>query len=313
MHTLQAMIEGIGVHMMRGSEQDYARFSAALNTLSREIGDPSSTLALCDVASRTVEILRTYGQSTTNYFCLQNHQMQSMIAMLTETVAEISGHSNDSISRLQEVEREIEAASGLDDMRAITARLERCLVAVREAVAEQKRMVAGTVARLKRCVQETGAPSSAETEFDRIPEARPDMTELSLFPYVSVFQLHHSDRIASRFGESARLEMLTLIHRALKSVLGPGDRILRRNQTAFVLFLDSDASINVVRTRLALAVARIRQNHIELGKNSALLAIVVDWTLFAQSHYLNLGAALAAVDSFLQSGLLTQPGSPRKE
>jgi hypothetical protein len=305
--------------MVRGSEVDYSRFSGALNTLSREIGEPSSTLALCDVASRTVDTLRSYGQSTTNYFSQQNHQMQSMIAMLTQTVAEISGQSDDSISRLQAVEKEIEAASGLDDMRAITTRLERCLAAVREAAAEQKRMAAGTVARLKRCIQESGmpasaaAPSSAETEFDRIPEARAEMTELALFPYISVFQLHHGDRIASRFGEAARLEMLSLIHRSLKSVLGPGDRILRRNQTAFVLFLDSDASINVVRTRLALAVARIRQNHIEMGKNSALLAIVVDWTLFAQSHYPTLAAALAAVDSFLQSGLLTQAGSPRKE
>ena len=93
--------------------------------------------------------------------------------------------------------------------------------------------------------------------------------------------------------------MLGVISEVLKSIQGPNDRLTRWKGPSFVMFLNSADHLIFVRRRLGTAVARIGQRYVELGKNSALLAVGVDWTIFQQARYASLDLALAEVDAFL--------------
>ena len=72
-----------------------------------------------------------------------------MIAMLTETVADLSGQTDVSVARLQAIEKQVERASELDDIRTLRASLGDSLQALREAAAEQRSSSAATVERLR--------------------------------------------------------------------------------------------------------------------------------------------------------------------
>jgi GGDEF domain-containing protein len=233
-----------------------------------------------------------------------------MIAMLTETVADLSGQTDVSVARLQAIEKQVELASELNDIRTLKTQLGDSLHALREAAAQQRSSSAATVARLRGQIAKSRQPTSdhpkepPKTPVDDaaaglMPEPSDDPAEPVPTSYVAAFKLQRADHIASRFGEAAKTQMLSLIAAKLKTVLGPSDRLLRWKGTSFVMFIDSPETIQDVRVRLAGVVAETSQQYIEVGRKSTLLSVGVDWIVFPQSGRANLDVVFAEVDSFL--------------
>jgi hypothetical protein len=99
---------------------------------------PQSDMTLLGISGDAAEALDTHCQHTTAYHREQHEERQSMIAMLTETLADISGQTDASVTRLQAIEKQVERASELVDIRALRASLAESLLALREAAALQR-------------------------------------------------------------------------------------------------------------------------------------------------------------------------------
>src|ERR1035437_8906020 len=110
------LLDAMAKHMVRGNETDIRIFRRTLNRLARHMEEPQSTMTVPDIFSGAVEALETYCQRTTEYFLEQNRERHSMVAMLADTVAELSGQTDVSVTRLQAIEKQIEQASELDDI-----------------------------------------------------------------------------------------------------------------------------------------------------------------------------------------------------
>jgi GGDEF domain-containing protein len=269
--------------------------------------EPPSALGLLSIASEAVEAVETYSQCTSRYLREESEQMQSMVAMLTDTVADLSGQTDESVGRLQIIERQIERASELDDIRALSASLESCLLAVREAAAQQRNSSAATVRRLQgqidfaqaRSAQDRGQPSLNEAEIDFVSELGEALPQPATTRYVAVFKLQRAEHITARFGENTSQQMLLHVGQSLKAVLGADDRLLRWKGNSFVIFLNSTNTIQEVRARLSEAVAATGQHYIEAGRKTALLSVGVDWIVFPEAQCASLDAVFAEVDSFL--------------
>ena len=305
------LLDGIAAHAVRGGGADLSALKRTLGGLQRRINQPPSALDLLEISSDAVEALETYSQRTTDYLREQNEQLQSMVAMLTEALADVSGQSEASVARLQAIELQIERARELDDMRAVRASLENCLLAMREAAAQQRTGSSATVRRLqgqidaaqKRIFQNRAPVQPYHPEADLTPELFEELPETAPNSYVAVFKLQRAEHIASRFGDGAKQQMLSVIGRSLKSVLGPTDRLLRWKTTSYVMFLNSTAAIQEVRGQLAAAVAATGQQYVEVGRKAALLSIGVDWTVFPQAQCTSLDGVFTEVDSFLASSI----------
>ncbi len=303
------LLEGVERHMVRGREVDSRAFGRTMKELLRRMEAPPSALDLLEVSSEAIDALETYSQKTGEYLRDGNEQMQSMISMLTDTLADVSGQADASVARLHAIEHQIEVASGLEDMRTLSASLESCLAALREAAAEQRRGSASTVQRLReqiRTAQTRVSPGRASPAFDGsdidlVPEPLEETGEISATAYVAAFKLQRAEHIASRFGDGVKHQMLALISQSLKKVLRSGDRLLRWKGTSFVMFVKSTATLGELRAELAEAVAQTGQHYVEVGKKSALLSIGVDWTVFPQAQCASLDAVFAEVDAFLRS------------
>jgi GGDEF domain-containing protein len=304
------LLDAISTHAVRGRDSDGKTFAHTLTGLLRRLDEPPSSFKLLEIASEAVEAIETHALGTTEYFREQNEQMQAMLAMLTQTLADISGQTDGSVTRLQAIEQQIVRASGLDDIRALSSSLESCLAAVREAAVQQKKSSMATVGRLRdhievtenRMVQDRVAAPAKSYEMDLVTEAdtsaSPEEREATI-SYVAAFKLQRSDHIVARFGAGAKNQMLSLISQTLKSVLGPQDRLLRWKGTSFVMFLNSSATISEIRVLLTEAVGRTGQHYIEVGKKTALISIGVDWIVFPRSQCPSLDAVFTEVDSFL--------------
>jgi len=101
--------------------------------------EPPAALGLLEIASEATEALEEYGQRTTEYLHGLHEQMQTMLSMLTDTLADILGRSDASVARLHAIEQQIERASELDDMRALSSSLQSCLMALRKRAPRRSR------------------------------------------------------------------------------------------------------------------------------------------------------------------------------
>lgn len=301
------LLEAIATHMVRGNETDFKVLRRTFNGLARQMEGPQSAMSLLSISSDAVEAFETHCQRTTDYFREQNEERQSMVAMLTDTVADLSGQTDTSVARLQAIEKQVERASALDDIRALRANLEDSLRALRETAAQQRSSSVATVKRLqgqiemarKRAPDDPGYSRSNYADIDLIPEPSGSPVESPPTAYVAAFRLQRAEHIASRFGEAVKAQMLSMIGAQLKTVLGPKDRLLRWKGTSFVMFIYSTAALQEIRAQLSDAVAATGQHYIEVGRKSALLSVGVDWILFPQSERPSLEAVFTEVDAFL--------------
>jgi GGDEF domain-containing protein len=310
------LLDAFTTNMSPGREADYNAFSQTMNGLRDKLSKPPSVLSLLELSSEAVEAMETYGERTADYLRERNERMQSMLVMLTQTLADVSGESDASVTRLQSIEQQIESASGLDDILTLRSSLEICLGAVREAAAQQRKGSGLTLERLREQIEATQyriheersqVRSSARTGnvgMDLVGQVSDEVPEVETTCYVAVFKLQRADHIGIRFGEVAKHQLLSAISQSLKSVLGPNDRLLRWKGTSFVMFLNSTATINEVKVSLSQAVTRMGQHYIEAGKKSALLSVGIDWIVFPQAQCASLDAVFAEVDSFLAADKL---------
>jgi GGDEF domain-containing protein len=300
------LLDGMATHVVRGHENDLKVFRRTLTALERQINEPQSAIGLLGISSDAVEALETYSQRTNAYISEGNEQMSSMIAVLTETVVEMSDQTDASVSRLQAIEKQVELASGLDDWRALRANLENCLLALREAAAQQRVHSANIAQRLQQQIGKAQQRTAIDpprqglsnTDIDLMPELSEDAKSIST-SYVAAFKLQRAEHIASRFGEDVKNQMLSLIGTQLKTTLGPNDRLLRWKGTSFVLFLKTTEAPAELRRQLSNAMAAIRQQYIDVGSKSALLSVAADWIMFPESQCPSIEAVFAEVDVFL--------------
>jgi GGDEF domain-containing protein len=300
------LLDTMATHVIPGREADSNILRRRLNGLAHKMEGPQTAMALLGISSDAAEAFETYCQRTTTYLLEEHEERQAMHAMLTDTIAELSGRADTSVARLQVIEKQVEQASELNDIRTLRANLGVSLRALRAAAADQRSSSAATVARLQDQIataQQRGARVSEEDSSagsdvaDVMPEALGPVEPVST-SYVAAFRLQRAEQIANRYGETAKHQMLTAIATQLKTMLGPNDRLLRWKGTSFVLFMNSTAGNIEIKARLAETVAATCKQYIEVGKKSALLSVDVDWIVFPQADR-PLDAVFAEVERFL--------------
>lgn len=301
------LLDGMALHMVRGRQVDCDVLRETLSGLSNRIDEPQDALGFLGIASDASEALENYCRRTTDYFRAEKEQVTSMIGMLTDSLADISGQTDSSMSRLQTIEKDLEEASGLNDMRAVRSNLGKCLLALRETATEQKNSSAAARERLSGQLikaQNSAARGPSRTgikfaDIDLSVEESASSAAPTVTTYIAAFKLQRAEHIVTRFGEATKHEMLLTLGKELKAVAGPDDRLLRWKGTSYVMFITSTGTVGEIRAPLYDAVAKVGTQYIEVGRKSALLSVGVDWIIFPQSEYPTLEAAFAKVDDFL--------------
>lgn len=294
-HLRRLLTEGVQARGRWGPDLTTPGFELTVRELLRALEGASAPLDLAHIATAILEALEEHTTRAAEYFREQGKQMQAMVGMLTAAVADISSQSDGSVARLQALERKIEHAVRLDDMRALKESLATCLAAVKEATIQQKNATARTVERLQEEITRATRPPAAVAG----PAENRSAQSPTGSDYVAAIRLQRASHIEERFGREAVEQMLAAVAAGLKAIEGPKDRVRRWKGDSLLLFLDSPESIETVRRRLASVASRISQRHIEVGEHAALLAVSVEWTLLPQSQYPSLETVYAKVDSFL--------------
>src|SRR5581483_913005 len=136
--ALGLLLQSIEIHTASGDEVDYAQFRAGMETITSNFGDDTPAGEVLIMAGKAVNAFREYNERTTRYRKAQAAEFQRMVAMLTDTISATSHASDLSVGRLQDIEKKLERASVIEDVRVLRMQLNECLESIREEIRRQE-------------------------------------------------------------------------------------------------------------------------------------------------------------------------------
>jgi GGDEF domain-containing protein len=278
------LLEAVRLHAVVGDPSEHKKFQKDIARLEAELDrefTPSQVLVVAGAAAKTLE---DYSQRTMRYVRMQSAELQGMLAMLTETVAAISAASDRTVTRLQNIEKQLERASMLEDIRSLKARLAECLVSVREEARRQREEMARTVTELRNEIlraQQRQAPAAAPTPAGApgglsradAEEALARALEEHAHAYAAVFVIERIELVSGRFGAQAGEQLVQFFRHHLAEGLLSSDRVYRWGAGSLLVLMERSCSLEQVREE-AQRVASVRlEKTIQIGTRTALLPV----------------------------------------
>jgi hypothetical protein len=297
MEALRTLVEAMASSVEGETRPDGTQTPAAL--LQRLEG-PVAPFEVLAIANEAVAAMEQDRRAIGERQRLRNEELQAMISMLAETVRSISEQKDASVGRLQRIERRIEQASMLEDLRLLKTSLAECLEAVREASAAQRKQSGETIQMMQGQISkvQSRVPAALRPRPEEVCRVSP-AAEAMAAEFVAVFLLDRETSIAVRFGEDVRQSILKFLNQRLKEALLPSDRMVRWKRAAFVASLKRPGTVQDVRAELgSLARVEIPQ-FIEIGNRSIRLPISLSWAVFPGANFPSLDRLFEKVDEFI--------------
>lgn len=282
------LLQAIGLHAVEGDRVDLDSFQAAVTSVQTSLDqDPSPKNVLAATGS-AVGALQNYNKRTSLFIRAKSVELQAIVGMLTQAMTQISNGSQNSISRLQELQKEIEHASMLGDVRALKTRLSDCLQSIRTEVTRQREESARSVAdlgarmreareakpfqALENCDPATGLPRRADAEA-AIAAACEDGSH----SYAGLFVVERIQAIRTRFGPAMADQVLVAFLQRLSQVMGPTDQVFRWDDSSFLALLDRSASADQVRKELGKILSQRMEHIVDIESRSVVLPVASTW------------------------------------
>lgn len=289
-HAVRALVRGIGQHAVEGDPEECSRFRESMNEISDVLADDISPSDLLVQTGSALKALEDHNRHATRQLRLQALELQHMLKMLTSTIGVVSSVSDVHVSRLSEIEKQVSAASELDDVRTIKARLSDCLSDIRNEAERQRRETGETINQLTERLEEarqrslrggaeqdlvTGLPMRAEAEAALALAARTGEKA-----YAAVLVLDRLQALNLRFGREIGDSVLLEFVRLINKELSPGDRLFRWSGAALLALLPRSSGLELVRSELARIMDNKLEHMVQTPSRSIMLPVAARWTLF---------------------------------
>src|SRR5258706_4918521 len=127
----QLPVEALGLKAGRGAGIDYDNFRATIADLEAGLAKEPSPSKVLVTTGAAIKALRDYNRRTSLFIRAKSGELQVIVGMLTDAMAQITTASQTSITQLQDLQKQIGQAVMLEDIRTVKMRLSDCLESMR--------------------------------------------------------------------------------------------------------------------------------------------------------------------------------------
>src|SRR5947207_15427186 len=131
------LLQGIQLHAIDVDPVEHDRFRGDVRRLSEQLGDTPDTGETLVVAGAAVRAMEDYNRRVGRCIKQQSIEYNRIVGMLTETLATLSAGSESTVSRLHSLQKQLEHAAKIDDLRAVRSQLSQCLEGLQQEKARQ--------------------------------------------------------------------------------------------------------------------------------------------------------------------------------
>jgi GGDEF domain-containing protein len=290
--VITLLLEKIGSAAAKtDGESDHADFCVEMNDLRGRLANEVSSENLLIMAGSAVQTMENYNLGITVLLRRQTAELQSVVAMVTETALKIGGETGRAAQRLQEIGDHFEKAGSFEDLKTLKAHLGECLNSFRQEVERQKRESDSAIQSLQRQVTTrpaeiaiaSGDPPDPITGLPCQPAALQAMqaaAETGMRLYVVAMVVKGVQSVNVRFGLEVGDRILRTFKDNLERHLSRKDKLFRWEGPAIVALMDRPEPVGQVRTQIRRILdARLEQNFNVDGR-SVLIPIHADFLIF---------------------------------
>ena len=257
------LLEGIARHALAFDREEYREFHATLTNLSSSLLAAQSAEDLLAVAEGASDAMAQYNRAAQRAHCAQTVELRCMIEMLSQTLVSLAQAGGQSVDTLQSIQKQLESARQLSDIRLLRARLGDSLKTISDEAKRQRERNA----EMLRFAQEaaliasethpdseidpiTGLPSPEKAEREITARSGAD----SIF-YAAVFVVERVEGVNLRYGHSAGDQLLKVFGQFLVSKLPSSDEVFRWRGPSFAAVLNRPGTLETVRAEIARVAA----------------------------------------------------------
>ncbi len=306
------LLQAIGLHAVEGDRADYEGLRRAIVDLEKSLAEDRSPSNILVTTGAAIKAMQDYNRRTSHIIRARSVELQSIVGMLTVTMSQISTASQTSIVRLQDLQRQIEHAVMLDDVRSVKLKLSECLESISTESERHRSESINLIAGLKQGLQSAQAPKLADgsavvdpgTGLALRAEAEAAMLAAGgqqAHAYAALFTLSRLQSITTRFGSKLGDQVMIFFLQRLSQALSPQDQFFRWSPDSFLVVLHRKESGDQLRRDLARFLSNRLEQTFEFADRSVTLPIAATWVivpLFESSH----AEILRKLDAFSAAG-----------
>lgn len=301
-------MQAIALHAVEGDKSDYERFRADIDQFASRLNAETLFPDLYLLVGGALRAMEDYNRRTSTFVRHKTSEFQKMISMLTQTVITIGAHQNASVSKLEEIEKSIEAASRVDDIKVLKNRLGECLKAVREETQRQKVDGQKALECLRKELKGTGeqpAPSESQPDVDtatQLPgEGRASVAIRTAVDspdgkFLLVAVVNRVQAVNARFGYTVGDRILAATADHFRKNLTSRDQLFRWHGPCLLAVLDRPERIDQVRSAIRRFADDRLESTVELGQRSVLIPVSASWSVLPVTSPLD--ALLKRLEAF---------------
>lgn len=302
------LLEAIRLHTVVGEQEEHRRFQEDILQLENKLQQDFSPQQVLVTAGAVAKSLENYNQRTTRFIRMQSVELQGMLAMLTETVAAISAGSERTVARLQSIEKQLERASMIEDIRSLRTRLSECLVALREEARKQREETARTIAELRSEIkraqerQSASLPAKSSGAIGTMGRVQAEaalarLIEQRVHAYAAIFVLERFDLIIGRFGTNAGEQLVQFLRHHLTQGLLSSDPVYRWSNASFLVLMERSTSHEEVRSEVQRVASVRLESTLQIGTRTVLLPVSTRWAVLPIFQFPSLPLAIEEIEA----------------
>ena len=298
-------------HAVRGDAADFALLETDITSFREAIS--SENLDSSDLLTKTATALtslKEYNRRTSDFHLQQAFELQKITAMMTGTIVNLSVAGSTNVARLQSLEKQLERAGKIDDIRMLKERLGECLIGIREEKFRQQASSEGVIHGLNGTL-DSAAPRTISLQSLDVTTglgSRP-AAELAIANcsdnggtfYAALFVIDHLHGLNTRYGRAVGDQIIMSFAQHLAQNLRPEDAVFRWSGPAFLTLVERDDSLEKARRSLAPVTNARLEKMVQSRDRTVLLPINFSWTLVPVSTGGRACVTVDRLDAFLTS------------
>jgi GGDEF domain-containing protein len=287
--------------------EEYQDFHANLTKLGASLLTAQDQDELIRIALAICEAVGQYNREAQRVHGAQTVELRCMIEMLSQTLISLAQAGGQSVDTLQSIQKQLEVARQLNDIRLLRARLGDSLKTISDEAKRQRERND----RILQLAQQAALAAEADredTEMDRVtglPSSEKaereiaDRSESDATAYVAVFVVERVEGVNLRFGHAAGDQLLKGFGQFLVAKLSSTDKIFRWRGPSFAALLSRPETLEIVRNEVARFATECRERPLEVNGKTIKLPIGCRWTVLKLSEYPVAAEACQQIDRFV--------------
>ncbi len=304
------LLQAIRLHAVEGDQIDYERFESSIQGLEGRLSERPKAGEVLVAAGAAAKVLEEYNEGVRRFLRAQSAELQSMVAMLAKTLSTIAIGSERSISRLENIQRQLEKASVMEDIRNLKAQLGECLNALQEETLRQQRESTRAVHEIREEIERSQEllargerqRSGRPPEQDQAQSLLANIFQQRRPVYAAVFVINRLELINSRFGFAVGDRILHFFRDHLLRGLSASDRVLRWDGSSFVALMQRPhATLHQVEREVARFASVKLEKTIEFESRTVLLPIACRWVVLPALDFASPQALARQIGAFVSN------------